>query len=266
MKLSEYIEDLQANGSCTFTIDSAEKELGKSRSAIVQSIEHLRNRKKVASPARGFYTIVMPEYRVYGCLPAKYFIPYLMEYWQMKYYTCLVTAAAYHSTAHKQQQTFQVMIEKYRKPIICGKVKVEFIANKYLDICPTQKFITRRSELIVSTPETTAMDLISYPRQCGGLNRIAAMLYELKEDLRSKELLNLLKTVPHRYWKQRLGYILEKLGVKELVEVVLQYLRQIKRVDYVSLDPSRPTNIGIRHTRNERWKIIENSHFESDIK
>jgi predicted transcriptional regulator of viral defense system len=265
MKLSEYIENLVAKGKCTFTIDEAQKELGKSRAAITSSIEHLRKQKKVASPARGFYTIVMPEYRIYECLPAEYFIPYLMEYWQIQYYACLVTAASYHGASHQQPQIFQVMVEQYRKPIVCGKVKVEFIANKYLGLHPTQKFTTQRSELIISTPETTVMDIVNYYKQCGGLNRIATLLDELRENTRSKELLDLLNATPHLYWKQRLGYILDKLGAEELAQAILQYLQKIKRVNYISLDPFHKIQANNIHPRNEKWKIIENSNFESDL-
>ncbi len=265
MKLSEYIEKLVARGRCVFTIDDAQKELGKSRAAIVLSIEHLRKQKKVASPARGFYTIVMPEYRVYECLPAEYFIPYLMEYWQIKYYACLVTAASYHGASHQQPQTFQVMVEQYRKPIVCGKVKIEFIANKYLGMYPTQKFATQRSELIISTPETTAMDLVSYPKQCGGLNRIATMLDELQENMNNKELLDLLNAEPHLYWKQRLGYVLDKLGAKELAQIILQHLCKIERVDYILLDPAHKIQAKKSSPRNTQWKIIENTNIESDL-
>lgn len=265
MKLSEYIETLVARGRCTFTIDGAQKELDKSRAAIILSIEHLRKQKKVASPARGFYTILMPEYRIYGCLPAEYFIPYLMEHWQIKYYACLVTAASYLGASHQQPQIFQVMVEQYRKPIICGKVKVEFIANKYLERYPTQKFATQRSELIISTPETTAMDLVNYPRKCGGLNRIVTILDELQENIKGQELLELLNIAPRLYWKQRLGYMLDKLGAKGFAQIILQHLKQIKRVDYIPLDPSNKIKAGDIYSRNEKWKIIENSNFESDL-
>jgi len=265
MKLSEYIDKLIARGRCTFTVDDAQKELGKSRAAIILSIEHLRKQRKVASPARGFYTIVMPEYRIYECLPAEYFIPYLMEYWQIKYYACLVTAASYHGASHQQPQIFQLMVEQYRKPIVCGKVKIEFIANKYLSMYPIQKFATQRSELIISTPETTAMDLVNYPKKCGGLNRIATILDELQENIRKKELLDLLNIAPHLYWKQRLGYMLDKLGAEELAQVILQHLHQIKRVDYIPLNPERKIVANNNYLRDEDWKIIENSNFESDL-
>lgn len=263
--MSEYIEQLLAKGRCTFTLDEAQKTLGKSRAAIILSIEHLKQQQKVVSPAKGFYAIVPPEYRIYGCLPAEYFIPYLMDFWQESYYVCLVTAASYHGATHQQPQTFQVMVKQYRKSISCGKVKVDFIANKHIEICPTQSITTQRSKLIVATPETTAMDLLNYPRQCGGLNRIATMLDELREVMQEKRLLMLLEIASHHFWKQRLGYVLEKLGAEHLASIILQHLHKLKRVDYIPLDISHSAKDYAKCTKNIQWKIIENADFESDI-
>ncbi|MCK4609067.1 MAG: type IV toxin-antitoxin system AbiEi family antitoxin, partial [Gammaproteobacteria bacterium] len=239
-------------------------QLGKSRAATILSIEHLRKHQKVVSPARGFYVIVIPEYRVYRCLPAEYFIPYLMEYWHEKYYACLVTAASYYGAAHQQPQTFQVMVQQNRESIRCGKVEVDFIINKNLGLYPTQEFATQRSELVVSSPETTAMDLVNYPKQCGGLNRIATILDELQDAIREQKLLELLEFSSQLSWKQRLGYILDKLGADSLAQVILQHLQEMKRVDYIPLNSSQAADAHT-NTRNEYWKIIENSNFESDL-
>ncbi len=63
------------------------------------------------------------------------------------------------------------MIEAQTKPqILCGKVKIRFIANRHLAETPVQSISTAKSMLRVSTPEGTAMDLLNYPHQAGGLN------------------------------------------------------------------------------------------------
>ncbi len=116
----------------------------------------------LATPAKGFYVIVPPEYQILGCLPAEHFIPYLMEYWQCPYYVGLLTAAGYHGATHQAVQVFQVMINGRTKPSIqCGKVKIRFIANRHLSETPVQSISTAKSMLTVSTPEGTAMDLLN---------------------------------------------------------------------------------------------------------
>ena len=266
MRFLDYIEQLEAKGKCTFTLNDAQKALNKSRSAIILSIEHLRQQGKIASPARGFYVIVFPKYRVYSCLPPEYFIPYLMEFWQEPYYVCLVTAASYHGAAHQQPQTFQVMVNRYKKSIVCGKVKIDFIVNKNMEKYPTQYITTQYSRLTIATPETTAMDLMNYPQQSGGLNRIVTILDELRESLREKELSTLIEMDLHHHWKQRLGYLLEKIDAQNLADVVFDHLQKLKRLNYIPLEPTLHENVvAQQYRKNKKWKIIENADFEGDL-
>ncbi len=263
MDFNEYIHYVIKNGRCTFTIEDALKQLNKSRKAVYSSIEHLVSKKVLVSPARGFYVIVPPEYQILGCLPAEYFIPYLMEYWKCKYYACLLTAAKYHGASHQAVMIFQVMVERHREAIVCGKIKIKFITNKKLVDTPTQKITTRMSMLMVSTPEGTAMDLMNYPHQSVGLNHIATVLTELHESMNADKLFNLAKNSSVLAWQQRLGYMLEMIGATELAEVLKINLSKQKRLDYI------PLAAGIKVTKhakkNVTWKIIENITIESDI-
>lgn len=263
MSFNNYIDNLLRHGKCSFTIQQAQHALEKSKKAVYSSIEHLLAKNELATPAKGFYVIVPPEYQVLGCLPAEHFIPYLMEYWQCPYYAGLLTAASYHGATHQAVQALQVMIQGHgRPPILCGKIKIRFIVNRHLDETPVQTIPTAKSMLKVSTPEGTAMDLLNYPHQSGGLNHIATILAELQESMKPDQLLALAKSQPTLAWKQRLGYLLEVVGAVELADVLKIYLSQQKRVDYVPLMPGIETS---NAARNVTWKIIENATVESDI-
>lgn len=264
MNFSEYINDLLKHGKCSFTTQQAQLALSKSAEAIYASVKHLLAKNELATPAKGFYVLVPPEYQVLGCLPAEYFIPYLMEYWQCPYYAGLLTAARYHGATHQAVQVFHAMIDSRTKPqIICGKVKIRFIANRHLSETPVQTISTAKSMLKVSTPEGTAMDLLNYPHQSGGLNHIATVLAELQESMKPDKLLALADSHPTLAWKQRLGYLLEVIGANDLAQVLKQYLAQQKRVDYILLMPGAEETT--KATRNATWKIIENATVESDI-
>jgi predicted transcriptional regulator of viral defense system len=205
MGFSSYVNNLIAQGKCYFALDDAEKVLGKTRKAILSSIEHLAAKKEIAVPAKGFYVIVPPEYRVLGCIPPEHFIPYLMRYWGHRYYAGLLTAARYHGASHQAAQVFQVMTDIRCPPIHCGKVRIQFITNRHLLNTPVKTISTPRSMLNISTSESTAMDLLNYPQQSGGLNHIATVLAELKETMQPKNLQSLAEAQPRLAWKQRLG-------------------------------------------------------------
>ena len=68
------IDDLAATGRYHFTAAEMRSALGVSSAASKLALGRLIKKRQVASPARGFYVIVPPEYRSLGCLPADQFM------------------------------------------------------------------------------------------------------------------------------------------------------------------------------------------------
>jgi predicted transcriptional regulator of viral defense system len=263
MEFKDYLNNKIAHGKCYFTMDDAVKTLGKTRNAVALSIAHFVTRNEIVSPAKGFYVIISPEYKNLGCIPAEQFIPYLMEYLGHEYYAALLMAASYYGASHQAPQVFQVITENKLRSIICGRVKIQFIKNQYLSKIPINLISTPKSRLAVSTPEATAMDLLRFPKQSGGLNNITTILSELKDMISEENLKLLLEQQPEIAWKQRLGYIFEIINAPNLADVIKNYLASLDRVDYILLNPT----IKKAHKKkiNETWKIIENVKLESDI-
>ena len=79
------IADLAARGQHHFTVSELRPALGVSAAAARQALSRLGARGEIASPARGLYVIVPPEYRQLGCLPADQFISALMECRNIRY-------------------------------------------------------------------------------------------------------------------------------------------------------------------------------------
>jgi len=185
--------------------------LGVSAAAAKLALSRLAKQKVIASPARGFYVILPPEYRSLGCLPADQFIPVLMKRLDLPYYAGLLSAAQFHGAAHQRPQEFQVFLGKNRRSIQCGAVRVAFLARKRLAEVPVQNFDTPRGTILVSTPEATALDLVGYAHRAGGLSQVATVLSELAERIDPEKLAAAARTAPVA-WAQRLGYLLEHLG------------------------------------------------------
>ncbi|MCD6056459.1 MAG: uncharacterized protein K0R12_1421, partial [Gammaproteobacteria bacterium] len=206
MTLSKYINQIQQTGRKSFSKDEAIKALHLSSKAFDMSLLRLRKKGIIATPYKNFHIIVPPEYQAFGCLPANQFIPLLMEHLKISYYVCLLSAAELHGAAHQRPQIFQVMTNKRMRPIHCGKIAVNFIFKKDLSCVPTQFFNVPTGYLITSTPEATAMDLLLYPYQAGGINHIATVLSELVEAIEPQKLLVLARSSSQNAWVQRLGY------------------------------------------------------------
>ena len=256
----ELIETLASKGRYSFTSEEAREALKVSPAASKLALNRLARHGQIASPARGFYVIIPPEYRSLGCLPAEQFIPDLMRNKNLTYYAGLLTAAQYYGAAHQRPQEFQVFVQKNRRPIHCGKVRAKFIARKNIDDVPVRKFNTSRGELRVSTPEGTAIDLVGYPEHVGGLDQVATVLSELASEINASALIKAAAMAPIT-WVQRLGYMLELVDAENPAAGLREYVDQHAR-EYTMLIPGRKNEEG---QRLQDWKLVINAGLEPDI-
>ncbi len=255
----KYIDGLTVRGRYHFAFREAQSVLGVSANAATLALSRLAKQELIASPARGFYVIVPPEYRPLGCLPADQFIPARMKWLDLAYYAGLLSAAEYHGAAHQRPQAFQVFLAKNRRPIQCGTVRIAFHARARITGVPVQRFNTPRGTVRVSSPEATALDLIGYQRQAGGLDQVAMVLRELAERLTPAALAAAAKTAPVA-WAQRLGYLLEHLGFAEKTSALEAYVRE-RSTQSTALLPGAPHG---RSGYDTGWKLHVNAEVEAE--
>jgi predicted transcriptional regulator of viral defense system len=254
-----YIKDLAASGRYSFSSSDARAALGVSADAARVSLHRLIREGEIASPARGFYVIVPPEYRTLACLPADQFIPALMQHAGLPYYAGLLTAAQYHGAAHHRPQEFQVMVAKRHLPIRCGQVRVAFFVRTRLREISLQKFNTPRGTIEVSAPESTALDLVGYQTRVGGLDQIVTILSELAERIDPLKLAIAALAAPMP-WAQRLGHLLEHAGAAEKTADLKSFVKKSAR-ETVALLPGAPAD---RAPRDADWKLIVNADVETE--
>jgi predicted transcriptional regulator of viral defense system len=260
MKSHEFINMLRSQGRYYFTITDADKALELTKIATINALRRLRLKNAVVSPARGFYLIVPPEYQILGCLPAEMFIPDLMKHLNQPYYVGFISAAQYYGAAHQKPQRFQVVTSKTRSPIHCGRVYVEFIANKHAAEMPIKKFNTSAGTINVAIPEVIAADIVSMPQHAAGINNTATILADLAEEIDIQRLIELTKHRRELFWLQRLGYLLEFLSFTQLANEISKILsdKQLHWARLVSQAKYKPLQ------RNKKWKIIVNTKVEPD--
>ena len=253
------IADLAASGRYHFTSSELRLALGVSRQAVRQALSRCAAKGEIASPARGFYVIVPPEYRRLGCLPADQFVPALMEHRSARYYVGLLSAAQYYGAAHHRPQEFQVMLRRNRPAIVCGSVRVAFVARRTLAAVPVQSFNNPRGTILVSTVEATAVDLVGYMRRAGGVDRVAGVLSELVEDIDPERLVEASGSASI-LWAQRLGYLLEHVGAGDKAVFLKEHVRRRAR-NYTKLLPSSGVTGAVR---SKDWRLFVNAGVEVD--
>lgn len=260
MKAQEFINQLRRQGRYSFTIAEAVEALELKKVPALNALRRLKQNKLIVSPAKGFYLVIPPEYQVYGCLPADMFVPDLMKYLNQSYYVGYLSAAQFYGAAHQKPQRFQIVTVKNRLPIKCGRIHIEFIANKNVEQMPIRKFNTLAGSISVATPEVLAADLVTAPHHAAGINNVATILIELTESLDLGKLIELTKINSELFWIQRLGFFMDFLGADkfsaELEKVIsdkkLNWVRLVSRASYNPI------------MRNEKWKIIVNTKVEPD--
>jgi predicted transcriptional regulator of viral defense system len=256
---ARYIADLAANGRYHFTTEAARAALDVSVPAARAALRRLKARGEIADPHRGFHVIVPPEYRRLGCLPPEQFVPQLMEHLHEDYYVALLSAAEVHGAAHHRPQRFQVMVRKSRRAITCGEVHIQFVARKDLEQTPVLEKNTPRGTLRVSSPEATALELVGYADECGGLDNVASVISDLAEVLKGPKLIAAATSCPIA-WAQRLGYLLDLAEHAELAEPLVQYVRDRALV----VAPLVRKKSVARAARVERWKLAINADAKPD--
>ena len=113
-----YLEHLQTEGQYWFLRKETIRLLHLSDNAFRKAVHRLMIKGKLNRPRGDFYTIVPPEYRATGSLPAsRFFIEALMNHLNQHYYAGLLTAAAIRGAAHQQPMTFQVITNKLTRAI-----------------------------------------------------------------------------------------------------------------------------------------------------
>lgn len=261
--LEDFINELRSNGRYAFSLQEVRNQFDQSDQAIKKALQRLKKKKEIALIRNEFYVIITSEYRSKGTLPPSLFISELMKFLRKDYYIGLLNAASYYGAAHQQPQSFSVITMKPSlRNINNDNLKINFyIKKKWSKVDIIQKKVDT-GYINVSSPELTALDLVCYFDQAGGLNRVATVLEELCESIDATKLLDISKYYSPITAVQRLGFLLEEiLDMRDLSDPIKEYLKTIKYFP-VLLRPQKGKTEMI--TGND-WKVVQNLEIETDL-
>ena len=258
--MTEWVEEQQASGRYVFTRADVEAGLDCSSIAVQTALRRLKQKGRIASPRRGFYVVVPPEYRAAGCPPASWFIDDLMKHLGRDYYVGILTAAALHGAGHQQPMVFQVIADRATRPMHAGRVQIDVHTSKAVAATPVDRVDTETGTMAVATPETTAFDLVRFFSAAGHWNNVATVLSELAEKIDGNRLV---EVAPHVRLSevQRLGYLITAVGEGELAEPLAHWLAT-RRTSVVRL---RTDRLACEIEANPRWRLVPNEQVDIDL-
>ena len=258
--LYEYLKEVRTKGRFTFTFDELKRRFDLSEKTLRQSLFRLTQKNEIEVIRKGFYVVLTPEYAKNGELPVYMYLDDLMRFAGQNYYLSLYSAAALHGAAHQQPMCFQVIVEKPTRSIEQANSQIVFFVRKDFpaDFVEKKKSVT--GYFNVSSPELTALDLMSFSGKIGGMTRIVPVLSELLDVIKPSKMQRAAKDYLPTSSLQRLGYLFDTVFARrDLANVVTNALKS-RTLQPVLLSVSSPSKKMI----DRNWKIDVNVIIESD--
>ena len=132
--------------------------------------------------------------------------------------------------------------------------------SRHVENAPVEDVQTETGSMRVSSPEVTAFDLVRFPAAAGHLSNVATVLGELAEKIDAVALAGIAPrySVPDG---QRLGFLLELMGKRDLAEPLLRTLEHRRRRP-IRLAPDESAQ---GEQPDPRWRVIPNARVEADL-
>jgi len=236
-----------------------------SEQTIKNNLQLLIKKGLIFPVFKGFYSVIPVDYALIGIVPPEFYIDDLMKYLARPYYVSLLNAAAFYGAAHQKPQIFSVITSlPALRDTTKKNTRIAFISTR--KEFPQKWLKTFRGEngdFYVSKPELTAVDLITFQKEIGGLNRACTVIYELMEMVKFGKLDKTFFDYVPISTIQRLGYLLENELEQSKQADILYSKAKTYGCHFQKIPLKNNKSTGDCET-NEKWKIVINEKIEID--
>ncbi len=222
--VAAWIESQQARLRYVFTVDEL-SPLPISAAARDASLARLRAAGRITrvGARRGTWVIVPPEHRTMGVPPISWLLDDVMRAFGQPYYLGLNSAAALYGATHYAVQVAHIVTTSPLRPVGVGRLRLRFVVKPDLMTTPVREVVDV-TRMRVSTPEATAVDLVRFMAQAGGVSRVATTLSQMLPAMRPAGVRDALDAAHSVALAQRLGYLWTILGQPTLAAVTRDWV------------------------------------------
>src|SRR3989339_56641 len=203
-----FTESLQAQGRIVFEAQELVRFLDISRKASIEILSRWMKARHVVSLTRGLYALIHPSEKENGVRPL-HIIDELMRYRHCRYYVGLLSAADYWGAAEQKPMWLQVVVSHnltLRKKQSLG---IRIYTRKHEEVVGLVQGKTDAGPFILSGPALTALDVVTFENQCGGLDHVSQVVKRLVPLIRAQDLKMCAETYCPVTSLQRLGFLME---------------------------------------------------------
>lgn len=256
--LERWIDELQSRGQYTFVRADAVTGSGLSPEAVKKALQRLVRRGRIVKLKDYFFVLVPLEYASAGAPPPSWFVHDLMVAMKFPYYVGLLSAAALHGASHHQPQEFQVVTDRSVRQLVAGRGRIRFFASKFVVKAAVMDVKTPTGHIRVSTPESTAVDLVRFAKAAGHLDHVGAVLADLSSALDPRKLLDAVRVIQDLPNAQRLGYILDRVHGPALTKTLHGWVERQAPRDVLLRSGRRAADA----PADRRWHVLVNQPLE----
>ncbi len=256
----DFVKQLLKRGRYSFTLPEAGEKLGKQGPALNLALQRLKKAGWIAPVSRGFYVALDVQHQAGGMLDPAWFVDDWARHMRMAYYVGGLSAAERHGAAHQRPMQFQVFGDRQVRDVRQPELHMATFYKRNLAVTPTITLKSPAGYFLVSTPEATAGDLVTYHRCCPSLDHAATVLVELAEVMDPRRLADLPSQGFSLPALQRLGWLLDHVKWPEKAERLHAKLNR-NALNWVPLESRLPC----KGRRSDRWRVIENTDIQPDI-
>ena len=221
--------EIQSQARYVFTPDEFATRTGRvpDSNALKMALQRLARQGRITLAIKrpAHWLIVPPEQAAYSAPPVVWWLHDCLETLEPNYYVALLSAARHWGSAHYALQATQVMVGKPRLPIKVGKLQVDFHTKKNIAKTPTTLARNKVARIRVSTREATLLDLIRFQASIGGIEAVCRIAKDFSKDMTAAGMVEALGALDQVYAAQRLGFILDQLGLAKLSNTVFTWLK-----------------------------------------
>lgn len=263
LTIADYIRKLLSEEEYAFSLDEIRNTTGKTEISLKKELERLSDKGEIVNLRKGFYLIITPRYSSVKKIPLQLYCEKLFKHLDRNYYVGFFSAAKFHGASHQQVQRDYLITEKPKfNDISKNTIDIRFFTTTNWSDKNIQQKKSDAGIFKISSPALTIVDLIHYQTKLGGINRMLATIEELTEELTESDLADLLSWYPNKSTLQRLGFLIEELGVEEEFQEMIYSDLKAKNFYPVLLSPKSKEKPG---AVDNRWKVAINVKLESDL-
>lgn len=254
--LSAVLDAAESRGKLNLrTADIAQAMPGVRAEALRQALHRQQRKGRIVRTSRGseHWVIVPLQDASAGAPPIETWLDaYLSKSLGVPYYVGLLSAAEVYGASPQAVMVTQVMVPKSRRPVQVGRHRLVFLTCTRIAEMPTRWHETPHGRFKLSTPELTALDLVSRQQVAGGIARIVEVLQNLVPNMTADGLTTALNAAQETPTAQRLGVLLSRLDQALLANVVADWLgtRRTRRIPLTIEGDAQATS-----TLDSRFKV-----------